>query len=44
MCTAIMAGSKEATDEKFKAPVQKGPVQKGRFSVTSDDGILEVHH
>ncbi|CAK9872195.1 unnamed protein product [Sphagnum jensenii] len=28
--------------EKSKAPVQKGPVlQKGRFSVTSDDGDLE---
>ncbi|KAH8972166.1 hypothetical protein BDL97_02G181500 [Sphagnum fallax] len=35
-------GSKDGLEEKSKAPVQKGPVlQKGRFSVTSDDGNLE---
>lgn len=35
-------GTKEVSDEKVKAPVQKGPVlQKGRFSVTSDDTDFE---
>ncbi|CAM6043937.1 unnamed protein product [Sphagnum compactum] len=35
-------GIKDGLEEKSKAPVQKGPVlQKGRFSVTSDDGDLE---
>ncbi|KAG0579163.1 hypothetical protein M758_4G077900 [Ceratodon purpureus] len=33
---------KDALEEKSKGPVQKVPVvQKGRFSVTSDDGCLE---
>jgi len=39
----VLTGSKDGLEEKSKAPVQKGPVlQKGRFSVTSDDGDLEV--
>jgi hypothetical protein len=34
---------KETAEEKMKAPAQKGPiVQKGRFSVTSDDVDCEV--
>jgi hypothetical protein len=38
----VLTGSKDGLEEKSKAPVQKGPVlQKGRFSVTSDDGDLE---
>lgn len=39
-----LAGNKEVIEEKMKAPAQKGPVfHKGRFSVTSDDGELEVN-
>lgn len=38
-----MIGNKETSEEKAKSPRQKGPVlQKGRFSVTSDDVNLEV--
>lgn len=34
---------KDTAEEKMKAPAQKGPiVQKGRFSVTSDDVDCEV--
>ncbi|KAG0565283.1 hypothetical protein KC19_8G178800 [Ceratodon purpureus] len=36
------SGNKDISDEKAKSPGQKGPVlQKGRFSVTSDDVNLE---
>lgn len=37
------SGSKELTEDKVKAPAQKGNVlHKGRFSVTSDDMDFEV--
>lgn len=37
------SGNKEVSEDKVKAPAQKGPVlQKGRFSVTSDDMDFEV--
>lgn len=39
-CVCRVAGSKEGLE---KGPAQKAPVlQKGRFSVTSDDGDFEV--
>ena len=39
----LNSATKDALEEKSKGPVQKVPiVQKGRFSVTSDDGGLEV--
>jgi len=37
------SGSKEGAEEKSKGPSQKIPVvQRGRFSVTSDDVGVEV--
>jgi hypothetical protein len=40
----FLTGTKEVTEEKMKAPTQKAPIlQKGRFSVTSDDNDLEVN-
>lgn len=40
----LITGTKEVTEEKMKAPTQKAPIlQKGRFSVTSDDNDLEVN-
>lgn len=37
------SGNKEVSEDKVKTPAQKGPVlQKGRFSVTSDDTDFEV--
>ncbi|KAH8959971.1 hypothetical protein BDL97_06G105700 [Sphagnum fallax] len=40
-----VAGNKESTEEKMKLQAQKGPIlQKGRFSVTSDDVNLEDPH
>lgn len=40
---SLTSGNKEASEDKVKAPAQKGPVlQKGRFSVTSDDADFEV--
>lgn len=43
VCVCRVAVTKEALEEKLKGPVQKVPVvQRGRFSVTSDDGGLEV--
>ncbi|KAG0562070.1 hypothetical protein KC19_9G115600 [Ceratodon purpureus] len=38
-----LSGGKEVSDDKVKAPAQKGPgvLQKGRFSVTSDDTDFE---
>ncbi|CAK9230616.1 unnamed protein product [Sphagnum troendelagicum] len=38
----LTTGNKESTEEKMKLQAQKGPIlQKGRFSVTSDDVNLE---
>lgn len=43
VCVCQVAVTKEALEDKLKGPVQKAPVvQRGRFSVTSDDGGLEV--
>jgi len=43
VCVCQVTVTKEALEEKSRGPVQKVPVvQRGRFSVTSDDGGLEV--